>query len=406
MPGTKMHLASAALVGALALGAGVCDLLAQNPGAASSASGPEAKAAESTVLLRTPNHGIQPQVAVDKKGVVHLLYFKGEAAGGDVYYARSEDGAHFSDPVRVNSGEKSVVAAGTIRGAQLAVGKNGRVHVAWNGSHKAKLKAPGGGEPMLYTRLDDKGTAFERERNLIQSAVGLDGGGSVAADADGNVYVFWHAPDPGTKGEDNRRVWVAASADEGKTFAPERAASTEPTGACGCCGLRAFASGGKLYALYRGAKDVTQRDVHLLRSEGKGKTFSGEALHPWEINTCPMSSMAFASAPDGSVLGAWDTKGQVFFVKVDPKTGKSSEPVAAPEAGKGRKHPSLAANAKGETLFAWTEGTGWKRGGALAWQVYDKDGKPTADRGRAEGVPVWGLVAAFVRPDGRFAVVY
>jgi hypothetical protein len=94
---------------------------------------------------------------------------------------------------------------------------------------------------MLYTRLNDVGTAFEPQRNLITAAVVLDGGGSVAADAAGNVYVFWHAPEPGKKGEGNRRVWVAASADEGKTFAAERAASTEPTGACGCCGLRAFA---------------------------------------------------------------------------------------------------------------------------------------------------------------------
>ncbi|MFO0842327.1 MAG: sialidase family protein [Gemmataceae bacterium] len=399
---TKLKAQSAALAGALALSFGLCVLAAEEPGAASRASGAEG----TTVLLRTPNHGIQPQVAIDAKGVVHLLYFKGEPAGGDVYYARSEDGSRFTDPVRVNSGERSVVAAGTIRGAQLALGKNGRVHVAWNGSHKATPKAPGGGEPMLYARLDDKGAVFESQRNLIRSAEGLDGGGSVTADGDGNVYVFWHAPDPGTKGEDNRRVWVAASADEGKTFAPERAASTEPTGACGCCGLRAFASGGKLYALYRGAKDVTQRDVHLLRSADKGKTFSGEALHPWEIKTCPMSSMALADAPDGAVLGAWDTKGQVYFVKIDPKTGKRSDPIAAPGAGKGRKHPALAANARGETLFAWTEGTGWKRGGSVAWQVYDQDGKPSAERGRADGVPVWGLVAAFVRPDGRFAIVY
>jgi hypothetical protein len=49
---------------------------------------------------------------------------------------------------------------------------------------------------------------------------------------------------------------------------------------------------------------------------------------------------------------------------------------------------------------------GWNKGGSLAWQVYDKDGKPTAERGHAPHVPVWRLVAVFVRPDGRFAFVY
>ena len=42
---------------------------------------------------------------------------------------------------------------------------------------------------MLYTRLNDQGTAFEPQRNLMLRTFGLDGGGTVAADAAGNVYV-------------------------------------------------------------------------------------------------------------------------------------------------------------------------------------------------------------------------
>jgi hypothetical protein len=362
------------------------------------------------VLLRVPNHGIQPQAAVDARGVVHLLYFKGDPGAGDVFYTTSKDGVHFKHAIRVNSQPGSAIAIGNIRGGHLALGKNGRAHVAWNGSGKARPLAPGKGpwlNPMLYTRLSDKGTAFEPQRNLIHSAVGLDGGGSVAADGAGNVYVFWHAPDPGKRGEDNRRVWVAVSTDEGKTFAPERPASVARTGACGCCGLRAFADGkGRVYTLYRGAREVTQRDMYLLTSTDRGKSFRGEDIHPWPINACPMSSEAFAEGPGGRVLGAWETKGQVYFARIDPTTGKRAAPVAAPGEGKGRKHPAVAVNARGETILVWTEGMGWNRGGSVAWQVYDRDGKPTAERGHAAGVPVWSLVAVFVRPDGRFAIVY
>jgi RNA polymerase sigma factor (sigma-70 family) len=379
---------------------------AQPGGGAAATKQPHGEAAHKPVLLRVPGHGIQPQVAVDGKGVVHLLYFKGAPGGGDLFYARSKDGAHFAHPLRVNSQPGSAIAVGNIRGGHLALGKGGRAHVAWMGAHKGMPNAPGDATPMLYTRLNDAGSAFEPQRNLIRKAVGLDGGGSVAADAAGNVYVFWHAPDPGKKGEDNRRVWVAVSTDEGKTFAPERAASTEPTGACGCCGMRAFADGkGTVYALYRGATDEGQRDTYLLTSADKGKKFVGEDVHPWKVNTCPMSSEAFAQGP-GVVVAAWDTKGQVYFSRIDPKTGKRSAPVAAPGAGHGRKHPSVAVNGKGEILLAWTEGMGWERGGSVAWQVYDRDGKPTAERGRAAGVPVWSLVAAFVRPEGRFVIVY
>src|SRR4051794_33977196 len=89
-------------------------------------------------------------------------------------------------------------SAGTIRGGQLALGKAGRAHVVWFGTSKALPRgplnpamaadSPYNGTPLLYSRLDDAGTAFEPQRNLMQATFGLDGGPSVAADPLGNVY--------------------------------------------------------------------------------------------------------------------------------------------------------------------------------------------------------------------------
>src|SRR5437588_4023158 len=61
--------------------------------------------ASSTVqLLRVPEGGIQPQVAVDAKGGIHLVYFRGTPAHGDLFYVHAEDGgAHFSRPLVINS---------------------------------------------------------------------------------------------------------------------------------------------------------------------------------------------------------------------------------------------------------------------------------------------------------------
>src|SRR5437870_12224702 len=82
-------------------------------------------------LLRTPDNGIQPQAAVDTKGVVHLIYFKGDPKAGDIFYVRREPGQEqFSKPIQVSRYAHTAMAIGTIRGAQLALGKNGRVHVA------------------------------------------------------------------------------------------------------------------------------------------------------------------------------------------------------------------------------------------------------------------------------------
>lgn len=384
-------------------------------------------------LVRTPDGGIQPQAAVDGKGVVHLIYYKGEAKGGDIFYVRQKPGQEaFSKPIQVNSQPKSAMAAGTIRGAQLAVGKNGRVHVAWNGhapsshaksGHSADAHASGGDAPsghsqsghapeqpawmkapMLYTRLNDAGTAFERERDVIAKARGLDGGGSVAADNLGNVYVFWHAPKPGdTNGEAGRAVFVARSTDDGKTFAPETLTTAKPTGACGCCGMKSFAdSEGNIFALYRSATEMVNRDETLLISRNRGADFEIAYTHGWKVSTCPMSS-AFLSETKAGVLAAAETHGRVFFVRVDPKSGKVSEPTSPVTKG---KHPVVVGNTKGEVLLAWTEGTSWGKGGAVAWQVYDEAGNPTSEKGRAEGVPAWSLATAFVKQEGSFVIIY
>ena len=63
-------------------------------------------------VLRTPNAGIQPQAATDSQGAVHLIYYKGDAGGGDVFYVRREANADsFSKPIPVNSQPGSAIAA-------------------------------------------------------------------------------------------------------------------------------------------------------------------------------------------------------------------------------------------------------------------------------------------------------
>lgn len=359
-------------------------------------------------VLRTPDGGIQPQAAIDARGVIHLIYFQGNPSEGDLFYVDRKPGEdRFSEPVRVNSHPGSAIAAGTIRGGQIALGKRERVHVAWNGTDVARPKNPSGGSPMLYTRSDEGGTAFEPQRNLMTRTSALDGGGTVAADGDGNVYVAWHgraedAPD----GEMGRRMFVARSKDEGATFAPEEPALERETGACACCGTRALADRrGEVYALYRAATGGVERDMTLLTSGDRGEHFRGASVHQWTIDACPMSSASLAEVGDG-VVAAWETKGQIYFALIVPKATKVANPVSPPGGGGDRKHPAVAGNVEGETILVWTEGTGWKKGGDLAWQVFDRSGHPTERKGWVEGgVPVWGLATVVARPDGGFTII-
>lgn len=359
-------------------------------------------AAPKVELLRLADGARQPQVAVDRHGTVHLIYLTGDAGGSDVYYTRI-NGREFAKPIRVNSVPASAIAAGTVRGPQIAIGGDGRVHVAWMGSKDATPKGPDGATPMLYTRLNDAGTAFEPQRNVMQFAVGLDGGTSVAANAKGEVFVVWHGSDPPLKGEENRRVWVAHSSDGGKTFAREVPAYPEKTGACACCGMRAFADRkGEVYMLYRTATEAVHRDMFLLYSKD-GNRFDGSRIHKWELNACPMSTESIAEDRDGVVL-AWETANQVYFGKAQPGKAAVAGAIAAPGEGK-RKHPAVAVDPAGDTILVWTEGTGWNKGGSLAWQIYGSDGKPRGEKGEAPGVPAFSMAAVFPRGGG-FTIVY
>jgi hypothetical protein len=363
-------------------------------------------------LLRTPNGGIQPQAARDNKGVVHLIYYKGDPAGGDIFYTRQLPGdINFSKPLQVNSQPGTAIALGTIRGAQLALGKSNRVHVVWNGADAAKrnVRSSIGGKeitPLLYTRLNDSATAFEPERNLITYAAGLDGGSSVAADRQGNVYVTWHAPVPGnTNGEAGRAIFVACSHDDGQTFQREAPALDQATGACPCCGMRAFADdSGAVYILFRAANEHVNRDETLLLSPKPGAPFQIATTHKWKANTCPMSSASLSPGLVGT-LAAWETGEKIYFATVNPKTLEVSEPVSPPGTAV-RKHPVAIANRAGQTLLVWTEGTGWAKGGAVGWQLYDANGEPTSQKGRAEGLPTWSLATAYSKPDGNFVIIF
>lgn len=353
------------------------------------------------MLERVPQEGLQPQVVLDESGIAHLLYYAGDAKGGNLFYTRRR-GAEWEKPLRVNSRDHCAIAVGTIRGGQMAVGAGGRVHVAWNGnkpwpgsSHK--------GAPMFYTRLNRAGTGFDPERDVMTFTEELDGGGSVAADGQGNVYVVWHGHAPGARaGEAGRAVYVAKSTDHGATFAKEVAVSPDPTGTCGCCGLKALATrSGDVYVLYRAATEVVHRDVVLLASSD-GVSFRKLFADPWKVATCPMSSAALIDSGE-RVITAWETAGQVHLGIITG--GKLSRVTPAGGAGK-RKHPAIATNAKGEILLVWTEGTGWQRGGALGWQLFDGAGTPLKARGRADGVPTWSFAGAYAEPGGSFVVLY
>jgi hypothetical protein len=357
-------------------------------------------------LVALPNGGIQPQVVVDGSGTMHVLYFQGDPAHGNLFYSRLNAGTmQFAPSIRVNTQPGSAVGTGSMRGGQLALGQGGRLHVAWDGSDKATTRAPGGKTPVLYARMNDAGTAFEPERNLVHVSENADAAG-VAADSKGNVYVAWHAAIAGGQSEADRRLWLARSSDDGRTFTGETAASPANVGACGCCGVRLLADRrGTLHILFRSAIDITHRDTYLLTSRDKGQTFSSDLMQPWNVGACPMSTFGLSETAS-DVLAAWETGGQLQWLRIDEATGRRSNWATPSGNATTRRYPAIAGNSRGDVLLAWIEGASWNKGGTLAWQRFGSDAKPVGAVTREINTPTWDTPAVVARDEGRFVVLY
>jgi len=357
-------------------------------------------ATPAVTLLPTPGNGLQPQAVDDARGTLHVLYFKGDPAAGDLYYVHRAFGATvFDPPIRVNSEPGTAIATGSVRGGHLALGRGGWIHVAWDASHP--VGQPGATyTPMYYTRLSPTEHAFEPQR-AIGHTVYLDGG-TLAADSNGHVYLLWHAKGS-TEGEEHRAVYLAASSDNGEHFDTERPI-VEEGGVCACCAVGAFVDrSNALDILYRAAADGIHRDATWAVAGPDGVIHS-QRLGAWELNACPMTTFAFAEGPSG-LLGAWQTAHQIYFASLD--SVHMTHGTVQALAGEGtRSHPSVAINSRGERLIAWTDGTAWARGGTLAWELQDASGARVEAKENAAPVPVWGLVSAVATSDGAFVILY
>lgn len=363
-------------------------------------------------VRRVPDRGIKPGIVADAGGALHMVWFSGEPAAGDAFYAVSKDGGTtWTKALRVNSQPGSVLGVSHTRGPRLALGNGGRAHVLWLGSAKAEptgnsdtaAKAAGHhypAAPLLYARLDDAGSSFEPQRKIFLHATGLDGDASIAADASGHVFAVAHAKEPADMGEAQRSVYVARSEDGGKTFAGEKSVLAEKSGVCACCALAVNVdAAGSPVILYRQALQTFERGMNMLTSADGGKTFRLAKVDEWKLAACPMSVPALLPTRAG-LLGAWETDGQIFF----GTPGVTAKPL--PGKGNVRKGPSLAVNARGETLVAWTENTSFAGGGDVVWQVFGADGQPTEITGRRKDLPPHGWVAAASKADGSFVVMY
>lgn len=311
-------------------------------------------------------------------GVIHLLFAEVDGP----HYANSRDGGvTFSAPIPVVDAAARKPGL-EFHGEDLAIGKDGRVHVAMS-CNAWKLKLPQEEWSLHYATLAPGAKAFSPVRNLNRKP---SEGFCLAADERGHVTAAFLSG----------KLFAMASSDNGETFGSW--AEINPAwNPCDCCTTSAtYGADGKLALIYR-EETHNERDMHLILWDQRGgnkPTRTRLSGVSWNFNACPMTYYSINRTSTGYVA-AWPTKGHVYFARLD-NDGKVLEPGEIKTPGtNGMRTGILALSAAdGATLVAW------KNKDALGWQLYDAQGQPEGKPG-SEASPGNGAAGVVLR-DGRF----
>ncbi|MGD1001830.1 MAG: sialidase family protein [Candidatus Brocadiia bacterium] len=350
--------------------------------------------------VQAPAGCFVPDVAVDPKGVLHMVY----ALNRNAWYIRSTDnGATFSQPVQVNS-EGTVGFTMGERGPKLSVGGDGVIHVVWS-----NIWSPGVQTFAYYARSLDGGKTFEK-RKLVSSMDAPDGL-TMAADGASRVLVFWHVMNP-LQNEVPAATWLymARSDDNGDTFktAERIKVSNLGTLACAMCQMRArVGADGNAYLTFRSAEHNI-RDFYVLKGPVTSNKFTAVRVNQdnWELKTCPMCGPELTVAPDGRQICAFMTREKVYWAVSNAGVTEFELHVATPDNEAGELYPSAIANRKGEVLFVWQVGPMSTAGTAtVKWARYSPDGKFTGRQGTLGRTTSGTKATEFVGSDDSFYIV-
>jgi hypothetical protein len=313
-------------------------------------------------------------------GTFHLL-FDGDDGP---FYCRSEDAGRTFGPKMPIVDAASKKPGLEFSAWDLALGKNGRVHVAM-GNNAWKLKLPQEEWSLYYASLEPGAKAFSPVRNLNHKP---SEGFSLAADASGSVAACFLSG----------KLFAMVSRDNGGDFG----ASAEINSAwnpCDCCTTSAaYGKDGKLAVLYR-EETNNNRDMYVVlwdQIRGAKPTRVRISTTGWNLNGCPMTYFTITPTDTGYVA-AWPTKGQIYFARLN-QNGVVLPPGEIKTPGtNGMRTGVLPLSASdGVTLVAWKEKD------ILGWQLYDPKGEPAGEPGSAAS-PGNGAAGVVLR-DGRFVL--
>jgi photosystem II stability/assembly factor-like uncharacterized protein len=265
-----------------------------------------ALAVEAVELARgtAPHQPQQPQVVVDGRGAIHVVF----GVGDEIRYCRSEDGGKsFGQPIALP--KVHAMSLGMRRGPRVAV-TDSTICVTAIGGKQGK-----GRDGDLYAlRSTDGGATWTRpvEVNDAPDAA-REGLHAMAAGPKDSVYCVWLDLRNG-----DTQVMSSVSMDGGKTWGKNAVVYRSPDGSvCECCHPSvAIDPQGRAFVQWRNSL-AGARDLYVASSADGGQTW-GKATKlgngSWPLNACPMDGGAIAVDASGKFATTWRRDKSIFLL--------------------------------------------------------------------------------------------
>jgi hypothetical protein len=247
----------------------------------------------------TIGQGKQPQVSVDKGGVIRVVY----GLNDKIFCAVSTDhGQTFSAPALV--AQVADMHLGMGRGPQLASSMDCSIITAMNKAgdiYWFKLKKGGKIWQPMGVINDLKGSAPE-------------GMMAIGADDKDHFYAVWLDI---RAGKHNQICFSSLPAKSNTWLTNRIIYQSADMHVCECCKPSIAVSGNAVAIMFRNWLNGA-RDLYTLRSTNGGKTFSAAqkmGLGTWKLDGCPMDGGAVNINAFNQIQSVWQRKGEVYFAQ-------------------------------------------------------------------------------------------
>jgi len=268
----------------------------------------------------------EPAIATAPDGTFYVVWVNhGPKSQADVMIAHfSIEGQMEGPPVRVNN-QPGTATAWRGDPPTVAVAPDHTVLVGWT----ARVESESGHATDIYlsSSRDDGQTFGAAVKVNDDTKPAVHGMHSLAIGKDGRVYVAWldernlkpiamkdmkmNDSSSGHHMESNRELFFASSTDGGHTFARNQRVATN---VCPCCKTAlAVASDGQLYVSWRQVLEGDLRHIAVSSSLDQGKTFSPAVIvsdDQWVLAGCPVSGSTLSVDNNGTLSVLWFSAGK------------------------------------------------------------------------------------------------